>query len=340
MFDEIAEKNKKNNKSRVVAGYCWDWVSRDNPQLYDIEFPEFGFYKKWNLRNAAQPWLIGDNSIEEIGCIHTCQGLELDYVGVIIGPDIRYKDGRIVTDVLQRARTDMAVRGIRGLVNNRNTRAEALQNADEIIKNTYRTLMTRGMKGCYVYCCDEALANYFRGLLVAPNVEESNIIDLTEEQYRIEPNVNDEVKFVDFLPVYSIKAACGYFGDGEGVDELGWMKVDGVARLNRNMYVVQASGHSMEPRINDGDWCVFRSNSAGSRQGKIVLVQHHGYFDADNGGAYSIKQYQSIKKYDEEGNWMHESIVLEPFNKDYNPIIIDVDDADNFCVVGELVKVL
>ena len=118
------------------------------------------------------------------------------------------------------------------------------------------------------------------------------------------------------------------------------MKVEGVGRLNRNMYVVQASGRSMKPRIKDGDWCVFRSNSAGSRQGKIVLVQHHGYYEADNGGAYSIKQYQSTKKYNEDGIWMHESIVLEPLNKDYNPIIVDSDDADSFRVVGELVKVL
>jgi phage repressor protein C with HTH and peptisase S24 domain len=106
------------------------------------------------------------------------------------------------------------------------------------------------------------------------------------------------------------------------------------------MYVVQASGHSMEPRINDGDFCVSRANPAGSRQGKIVLVQHTNYYDADYSGAYSIKEYSSVKSYDEFGNWQHEKIELKPYNHDYNPIIINADDAEDFRVIGEFVDTL
>ena len=329
LFNEIYRKNEVNNKSRVVAGYCWDWVSKQNREAYDICFPEFSFRKKWNFQ-GGEPWLIGRDSIEQIGCIHTCQGLELDYVGVIIGPDMTFRDGHIVTDGFKRSSTDKSLWGFRQMYNQ--NPVEAMRHADQIIKNTYRTLMTRGMKGCYVYCCDAALAEHFRQLMSAPKVE--------VEEIRVEPTVNDEVKYIDFLPVYSMKAACGYFGEGEEVGELGWIQATGIGRLNRNMFVVKAVGNSMEPVIHNGDYCVFRANPAGSRQGKIVLAQHLNYYDADNSGAYSIKEYYSKKSYDEEGNWQHETIELRPHNKDYNTISISSDDADSYRIVGEFVCVL
>jgi len=329
MFNEIKRKNESNNKSRVVAGYCWDWKSKQDRMAYDIEIPQFFFRKQWNF-NSNEPWLIGEKSIDQIGCIHTCQGLELDYVGVIVGPDLSYKNNRVVTDGLKRSTTDQSLKGFKTKL--KENPKEALQQAEAIIKNTYRTLMTRGMKGCYVYFCDQALAEHFRELMAEKPA--------VAQEVRIEPVVNDDVKYIDFLPVYSIKAACGYFGEGEAINELGWIRVEGVGRLNRNMYVVQASGHSMEPRINDGDFCVFRANPAGSRQGKIVLVQHTNYYDADYSGAYSIKEYSSAKSYDEFGNWQHEKIELKPLNSDYNPIIINAEDAEDFRVIGEFVDVV
>ena len=329
MFEEIKRKNQTNNKSRVVAGYCWDWKSKQNHMAYDIVIPQFYFRKQWNF-NSNEPWLIGEKSIDQIGCIHTCQGLELDYVGVIVGPDLSYKNNRVVTDGFKRSPNDQSLKGFKAMVARRPT--EALQAADAIIKNTYRTLMTRGMKGCYVYFCDHALAEHFRELMAEkPEVA---------QEVRIEPVVNDDVKYIDFLPVYSIKAACGYFGEGEEVSELGWIRAEGIGKLNRNMYVVQASGHSMEPRIQDGDFCVFNRNVAGSRQGKIVLVQHTNYYDPDYAGAYSIKKYSSEKSYDEFDSWQHEKIELIPLNKDYNPIILSPDEADEFRVIGEFVGVL
>jgi DUF2075 family protein len=329
MFEEVKRRNQANNKSRVVAGYCWDWNSKQNHAAYDIVIPQFGFRKQWNF-NSNEPWLIGEKSIDQIGCIHTCQGLELDYVGVIVGPDLSYKNNRVVTDGFKRSPNDQSLKGFKAMVSKNPT--EALQAADAIIKNTYRTLMTRGMKGCYVYFCDKALADHFRDLMAQKPAEEPAV--------RIEPVVNDDVKYIDFLPVYSMKAACGYFGEGEDYSELGWIRVEGMGKLNRNMFVVQACGHSMEPRINDGDFCVFRTNPAGSRQGKIMLVQHRNYYDADNAGAYSIKEYSSVKSYDEFGSWQHEKIELKPLNRDYNSIIITPEDGDEFQVVGELVGVL
>jgi DUF2075 family protein len=128
--------------------------------------PEYGFAKSWNLGNTAT-WAIDPNSIEQIGCIHTCQGLEFDYVGVIIGDDMRYEDGRIITDPTKRAKTDSSLKGLKALT--KKDPDEALETADKIIKNTYRTLMTRGMKGCYVYCTDKALADYLKACLAKLN---------------------------------------------------------------------------------------------------------------------------------------------------------------------------
>ena len=113
----------------------------------------------WNLGNSTT-YAIDETSVNEVGCIHTSQGLEFDYVGVIIGKDLRYANGQVITDFTQRARTDNSLKGIKSL--NKKDLVRAHKIADEIIKNTYRTLMTRGMKGCYVYCCDEALANYLK----------------------------------------------------------------------------------------------------------------------------------------------------------------------------------
>ena len=157
---------------------------------------------------------------------------------------------------------------------------------------------------------------------------------------KIVDTVESNEQYITYLPVYSIKAACGYFGDGDAVDELGWMKVEGVGRLNRNMFVVQAVGHSMEPKIQDGEYCVFQANPAGTRQGKIVLAQHRGYFDEENAGAFSIKKYESTKSYDEFNNWQHEQIHLIPLNNAYETIIITPEDADDFRVVAELIVII
>ena len=154
----ILEKNKINNKSRMVAGYCWNWIKegKNDSHIHDIQIDDFEM--SWNL-GSSSTWSIDPESVNEIGCIHTCQGLEFDYVGVIIGEDMRYDDG-IVTDFTKRARTDQSLKGIKGLY--KKNREEALNVADRIIKNTYRTLLTRGQKGCYIYCVDENLKSYLK----------------------------------------------------------------------------------------------------------------------------------------------------------------------------------
>ena len=157
----IEEKNQVNNKARIVAGYCWEWqkASRNNSEHKDIQINEHNYGISWNLENSST-WAIDQESVNEAGCIHTCQGLEFDYVGVIIGNDMRYEDGRIVTDFFQRASTDQSIKGLKGMY--KKNKEQALSLADDIIKNTYRTLMTRGQKGCYIYCTNKNLSNYLK----------------------------------------------------------------------------------------------------------------------------------------------------------------------------------
>lgn len=164
--DAIYEKNKINNKARLVAGYCWNWESKKDSNAMDIILPEYGFEIQWNLSVDGSLWIISPQSVEQIGCIHTCQGLEVDYIGVIIGEDLSYEDGKIVTNPDKRAKTDQSLRGYKGQLkeakksSNTQKVIEIETKIDNIIKNTYRTLMTRGMKGCYIYCKNKELELY------------------------------------------------------------------------------------------------------------------------------------------------------------------------------------
>ena len=155
----IIEKNKDTNKARILAGYCWNWnkAQSKNSEYHDIKIGDFEM--SWNL-DSGEPFAVSDTSVNEIGCIHTSQGLEFDYVGVIIGEDIRYEDGKVITDYSKRAQTDQSLRGIKKL--SKSNPKEAQARADQIIRNTYKTLLTRGMKGCYIYCVNRELEDYLK----------------------------------------------------------------------------------------------------------------------------------------------------------------------------------
>ena len=157
MRDALREKNAIDNKARMVAGYCYDWDVKNHRGDVDIELPG-GFQARWNLAND-KIWAINPRSFEEVGCIHTAQGLEFDYVGVLIGKDLTYDNatGHVVTDKSAISRDDNSS-GIRGASD---------IDARRLILNTYKTLLTRGQKGCYVYCEDEALRDYFKRMIVS-----------------------------------------------------------------------------------------------------------------------------------------------------------------------------
>ena len=154
MRDELRKMNG-NNKARMIAGYCYPWVSDKDRSKVDIVLPH-GFEAQWNF--DTNKFATDPNSFEQVGCIHSTQGLEFEYVGVIIGTDMRYEDGKVITDYKKRyLKRDKTISKVRTV--------EDAKLADQIIRNTYKTLLSRGQKGCFVYCEDEALGKYIRDRL-------------------------------------------------------------------------------------------------------------------------------------------------------------------------------
>ena len=346
-------KNRANNRSRVVAGYCWKWPSRKDTQAWDIEMPQFDYRRRWNLDKDGSLWIVTPGSVEQVGCIHTCQGLELDYVGVIIGPDLAYRDGHIVTDATKRASSDQSVKGLKSML--KADPASSLALADAIVKNTYRTLMTRGMKGCYVYCTDAPLAAYIRSRLRAGSAitavddVEAEVAAAARTPSNVVPlrRVSKEERDAGVVaaPVIDLRFAAGAFSDAQALEDGAevWVALPDWVRAQRGLFVAQVVGESMNRRIPNGSWCLFRANPAGTREGKVVVVQHRSIADPETGGRYTVKLYASEKVPAEDGGWRHDRITLRPDSDrpQFEPIVINLDDSDDgFSVVAEMLFVL
>jgi len=140
------------------------------------------------------------------------------------------------------------------------------------------------------------------------------------------------------VPVYDLTAAAGFWGP-EGVpEEIGWTEVPGVA-VKPGMFVARVTGTSMEPLIPDGSWCLFRPCPAGSREGRIVLVQFTSLGVGENGGRFTVKKYHSEKTVTADG-WRHDRIQLLPLNPAFEPIEIELGEAVDVVVVAEMMNVV
>ncbi|MCA0239332.1 MAG: DUF2075 domain-containing protein [Proteobacteria bacterium] len=360
VFDNPAElhalvelKNRANNRSRMVAGYCWAWSSKRDPDAWDIELPGFGYRRRWNLDKDGSLWIVAPGSVDQVGCIHTCQGLELDYVGVIIGPDLVYRDGRVQTDATQRASSDQSVKGIKRMLRDHPANAKAL--ADRVVKNTYRTLMTRGMKGCYVYCTDSALAAYLRTRLTVrddakPRVSRPDVQPAAE---RPRANVvplhrvtrQEREAGVAAAPLVDLRFAAGAFSNFQAFeqDSADWVALPDWVRPQPGLFIAQVVGESMNRRIPNGAWCLFRLHPTGTREGKVVVAEHRSIEDPDLGGCYTVKLYSSEKVASDEGGWRHRRIALIPDSDrpGFEPIVfLDAEDAQELSIVAELLLVM
>ncbi|HKH43859.1 MAG TPA: DEAD/DEAH box helicase family protein [Thermoanaerobaculia bacterium] len=147
-------------------------------------------------------------------------------------------------------------------------------------------------------------------------------------------------------PVYDLTAAAGAFGPdrevGTRLDELGWLPVPDSIRLTQDHFIVRIQGKSMEPRIPDGSYCLFRADRGGSRQGKLVLVWQRGSVDPALGGEFSVKKYESRKVASAEGDWVHQEIRLKPLNPDpaFRDLVFGDGAEGHLRVLGELVSVI
>lgn len=339
--DRIVELNKATGRARLLAGYCWDWVSKREPEKMDIVIPEHDFAMQWNLEDDGKLWLVKPNSINEVGCIHTCQGLELDYVGVIIGPDLVVRDGRVVTQPGERSRMDRTIRGYKKA--RRKNAAAADAKADAIIKNTYRTLLSRGMKGCLIWCTEEETQRYFKERLVSFARDVDTIPPERDKTIPFPVVPDDQIDSTpNVVPVYDIKIAAGSFSDITADEDCQWVRLPDHWNASPSMCVAQVEGESMNRRIPNGAWCLFKKNPGGSRQGKVVLVHHRDIQDPDTGGSATIKLYYSEKRTDPEtGGWRHDRIILKPDSTDprYEPIVLEEDPGSDFDVF-ELIAVI
>lgn len=338
LYDKIKSLDNPNGHpkqvARIAAGYCWRWSTQLAPGgdlIKDVKIGDFEM--PWETNNvrargqfrdkyasSADTWAIEPQGINQVGCIFSIQGFEIDYIGVILGPDIQYDS---LNDCLI------------GQVGNN----VAVQSSDSVeytrhIRNAYRVLMSRGKKGCFVYCCNPEVATFLErcqrkqadivemntGVLMAAEEEPSTgavIIDDYDFQHKTDKT--------GYIPLYSVRAACGYFEDGEVPEVEGWIDASGYGFRPdpKKHFVVHAKGDSMQPKIHDGDLCVFEWYQAGSRNGEIVLTQCQER-DLDYGGMYTIKRYQSEKVITEEG-WYHSKVELEPLNNNYEVIELDLE---------------
>jgi hypothetical protein len=144
------------------------------------------------------------------------------------------------------------------------------------------------------------------------------------------------------VPLVTLKAAAGAFSDTQQVEEQAqdWVAVESKQRLRPGMFVAQVVGKSMEPRIPDGSWCLFVGPVEGTRQGRVVLVQHRDIHDPDTDARFTVKRYESEKVANGEGGWRHSVIRLLPINPAYQPIVLKDIEEGEISVIAEFVEVL
>ena len=179
----------------------------------------------------------------------------------------------------------------------------------------------------------KSLAELAESLVVARLEPQFTLVELEDERVKREA-------FKTLLPLYTLGAAAGHFGDGHAVEPEGWIEANNVGRLNERMFVCRAVGRSMEPTIRDGHYLVFRAKSTRTRQGKVVLAQYRGPADPDTGGTFTVKRYSSEKEGGGEADWRHTKVTLSPTNPEYSPIILFRGEAESVQVVAEFVTVL
>ena len=136
------------------------------------------------------------------------------------------------------------------------------------------------------------------------------------------------------IPRYSLAVAAGKFLENQEVKEDGWEEAPRGLRVTPEMFVARIQGRSMEPLIPDGSLCIFRRGVAGSREGKLVLVEAMGANDR-----YTVKRYHSEKSQREDGSWGHDRIQLKALNPEFESWDLDAEE-DRYRILAEFVRVL
>lgn len=146
----IKDKQREHTDARLLAGYTHPWLSERDKEAVDIVLDQGRVRLQWN-KKTAEPYILDESQLDRVGCIHTIQGVDMSYAGVIIGTDLIYRDGRIVFDGTWNLDPQVP--------------ASDPVLSEKLIRNTYKVLLTRAIYGTCVYCEDKALAEYLRSLV-------------------------------------------------------------------------------------------------------------------------------------------------------------------------------
>ena len=264
MVTDIKTRNSKLSLCRVVAGFAWPWVSRGNPDATDIDID--GVKLRWN--STTTNWVNSRNAINEVGCIHTIQGYDLNYVGVIVGPELIYdaKMDRLTVDENRYEDRN----GWRGITDPKEL--------ERYIINIYKTLMTRGMRGCYVYFVDKETEKYFKSRIKgrvsnkkasAPVLSPINLDVVNKPAGLVKSPITVDMIRVPILG----SAPCGNPFDGKQNIE-GYISVEkSKMRPGSQYFIVRAEGDSMNlAGINDGDLVLCRFSEKGETGDRVVAL--------------------------------------------------------------------
>ncbi|MDP9249010.1 MAG: DUF2075 domain-containing protein [bacterium] len=300
MVEDIKSKNTEHKLARIVAGYAWSWSTKGGKEGHDIEID--GLKLVWNSTNID--WVNSPNAVNEVGCIHTVQGYDLNYVGVIIGPELSYDEKTKTLIVDEKKYKD--INGKRSI-----TGPEELK---QYIINIYKTLLTRGIKGTYIYVVDEKLRKYFGDQL--------KDIAVVEEK---EKNVNKIVLspyIVEMIEIPLVGSApCGEPLLGENNIEEIIMVDKSKIKPGAKYFILRASGDSMNKAgINDGDLVLCRYSEKGETGDRVVALL------GDN---------VTIKMYDKKGG--RRILLPKSTNLSHQPIIPEEGDSVQG-IVQEVIK--
>ena len=312
LYQELGKRNQLYGLSRLVAGYSWPWLSNTNKDAVDIEIDGLQF--QWNT--TAKDWVNSPNAFAEVGCIHTTQGYDLNYTGVLFGREIDYNPATGEIEIDPTYYFDQ--NGKKGIADVKDLKA--------YIINIYKTIMYRGIRGTFVYACNKNLRDYLKDSIVSYK---------PEIPFRIIP-LNEVKPYVNAVPLVDIKAAAGSFSDLQiHYSDYDWIELPLHISAKEGYFVCQVEGESMNKKIPNGSYCLFKKDTGSSREGKIVLVEHYAIQDSDFGAGYTVKEYSSTKKTEGE-LWSHESITLKPisYNSSYSAIKLSEDELIGLKVVG------
>jgi DUF2075 family protein/SOS-response transcriptional repressor LexA len=321
--NELRKKNEKHQLSRFIAGFAWPWISQNDPDAYDIEIENIKL--KWN--STAIDYINSDIDAQEVGCIHTTQGYDLNYAAIIFGPEIIYNPISKEIEIVKENYKD------------RNGTATIRDNAilKDYVVNIYKTIMLRGILGCYIYVCDENLRNYFRTHIYLFKENKNPIIEIDKPK---------EIKLIPFensVPLYSLKVAAGEFKFNESLPEEKFILVTDGVKITQDHFACKIFGNSMNKIVKDGQIALFKRYTGGSRNGLMVIAEYYDHQDLDYGSCYTFKEYYSQKTVNEE-SWQHEKIILKPKSSDasYQDIEIDPNaiNEKTFSVVGIFDRVI